>query len=82
MVFGVTCSTSSPHQWVLSMDLMLLSANSTHPQFSLWKAKPSVLSSGSAIMVQQYWITQATTITLRLLASEALEGLGGSNCKV
>lgn len=71
-------TTSFTHQRVLSMDLMLLSANSTHPQMSLWKGKPSALTVGSAIMFWQYWITPTTTITFRLLGSEALEKLGVS----
>lgn len=61
---------------------MLLSANSIHPQFSLWKGKPSVFTSGSAIVVWQYWITKATTITLRLFMLRALEELKVSNRKV
>lgn len=66
---GVTCSTSSTHQWVLSMILMLLSANPTHPHCSLRRAEPSALTSGSAITGHKYWITQATTIRLRLKRS-------------
>lgn len=64
------------------MDLMLLSANSIHPQISLWKGKPSVLTTVFAIMVWHYWITQATTITLRLLVSGEQEEVKVSNCKV
>ena len=66
---GVTCSISSTHHWVLSMNLMLLSANPTHPQCSLRRAKPSVLTSGSAITDRKYWITKATTIRLRFKRS-------------
>lgn len=53
-----------------------------HPPFSFWKGKPSVFTSDSSIRAISYWITQATTITLRLSVSEALVEFKVSNCKV
>lgn len=64
-----------PISGCFSLDLMLLSPNSSRPQMSLRKRKPSVITTGSAIMVRRYWFTKATTITLRLLELGSTQGL-------